>query len=113
MIDENVKEEVKEQPKGKSTLLSDSFFNENCITSLPRHCFNLVSLPVRVPVNAMIYCGSKGIETTKYVVYSAKDGVYWVKDEAKNTWDILKEEERQALLAQSTTDSNDDKQPLD
>ena len=99
MIDENVKEEVKEQPKGISTLQSDRFINMNCIASLPRHSFNLVSLPIRMPINAMIYCGSTGIETTKYVVYSAKDRAYWACDEAKNTWDILKEEERQAILA--------------
>ena len=54
MIDENVKEEVKEQPKGISTLQSDRFINMNCIANLPRHSFNLVTLPVRMPINAMI-----------------------------------------------------------
>ena len=52
-----------------------------------------------MPFNVMIYCGSTGIKTTKYVAYSTKDGAYWAYNEAKNTWDILKEEERQAILA--------------
>ena len=78
---------------------SDSLINMNCIASFPRHSFNLLSLSVKMPFNTMFYCGSKGIKTTKYVLYSAKDGAYWAYDEAKNTWDILKEEERQAILA--------------
>ena len=91
---------LKKQPKGiLSKEKSDSFINTNCIASLPRHSFNLFSRTVKMPFNAMIYCGSTGIKTTKYVAYSAKDGAFWAFDEAKNTWDILKEEERQAILA--------------